>query len=142
MRAPALSLRVDDANVARALPATSRIVLDVELDLLALLERVELARAKGGVVEEDLGAVLGANESESTVSDQTHNGTCCHDLYNPSTGHYRSGQHESYWQGGLRRTERVPDLAPSPSEGGRLRWLTRDVEERRRGPCPPLRATC
>lgn len=142
MRAPALSLRVDDANVARALPATSRIVLDVELDLLALLERVELARAKGGVVKKDLRAVLGANEAEPTVSDQTHNGTCCHDLYTPLLGTIEAASTRATGRAVFGVLERVPDFALCRSEGDRPGWLTRDVEERRRGPSPPHRARC
>jgi hypothetical protein len=65
-------------NVACALPTTSRIVLDIELDLLPLLERVELARTESGMVEENLAAVFGAYEAEAAVSNQANHWTCCH----------------------------------------------------------------
>jgi hypothetical protein len=78
--AAAIDLAIDNANVSRALPATSWIVLDVELDLLSFLERVELTRTEGGVVEEDLAAILRADEAEPTVSNQTNYWTCCHDV--------------------------------------------------------------
>jgi hypothetical protein len=73
--APRLSLVAHNANVARALPTTTRIVLDVELDLLAFLERVELAGTQGRVVEEDLAAVVGADEAEAPISNQANDGT-------------------------------------------------------------------
>ena len=43
---PAVVLMADDANVARPLPTTAWIVLDVELDLLPFLEGVKLARTE------------------------------------------------------------------------------------------------
>jgi len=71
-------LAADDTNVACALTAASRIVLNVELDLLPLLERVELARAEGRVVEEDLTAVIGTNEAEPAIADQANDWTRGH----------------------------------------------------------------
>src|ERR1041385_1051290 len=80
---PAHILRVEKANIAGALPAASRMVLDVELDLLPFLERVELPRREGRVVEKDLAAVLGSNEAEPSVSDQAHNRTRSHSVSLP-----------------------------------------------------------
>jgi hypothetical protein len=73
--ATCLSSVAHNANVARALPTTARIVLDVELDPLSFLERVELAGSQGRVVEEDLAAVVGAYEAEAPISDQANDGT-------------------------------------------------------------------
>jgi len=67
--ATACTLRVNETNVPGALPTPTGIILDVELDLLPLLEGVELPGREGGVVKEDLAAVVGTNEAESTVSD-------------------------------------------------------------------------
>jgi hypothetical protein len=81
---PAGTLRTDEADVAGALATTSRIILDVELDLLTFLQRVELAGREGGVVKEDLAAVLGTDKAEPTVSNQANNRTRSHDVSLPA----------------------------------------------------------
>jgi hypothetical protein len=70
----------DDADVGCALTTTARIVLDVELDLLPFLERVELARSQSGMMEENLAAVVGADESEAAVANEAHYWASCHDV--------------------------------------------------------------
>jgi len=73
-----LALLLDETNVAGAQTTASRIILDVEFDLLPLLQGVELAGAEGGMVEKDLIAVVGANEAETPVSNQANHWPCRH----------------------------------------------------------------
>ena len=80
---PSRSLLSEQTNVGGSLAASSRIVLDVELDLLSLLKGVELARRERRMMKEDLGPVIGANEAEPTVTDETHNRSTCHGLSLP-----------------------------------------------------------
>jgi hypothetical protein len=70
----------DNTNVSSALTATARVVLDVELDLLSFLERVELAGSQGRMVEENLAAIIGADETEPSIADEADYWPSCHGM--------------------------------------------------------------
>jgi hypothetical protein len=70
----------DETNVTGALPSASRVILDVELDLLAFLKGIELTRGKRGMVKEDLAAIFGTDEAEPTIPDEADDWTACHDV--------------------------------------------------------------
>jgi hypothetical protein len=82
-------LRSNDSDVHRPLTPATLIVLDVELDFLPFLERIELAPWKRGVVEEDLTAVLGSDEGKSTVANDSNDRPLSHE-YSP---YEQSNQH-------------------------------------------------
>src|SRR5688500_17050529 len=69
---------VEQAYIGSPLAAPALIVLDVELNLPALLERVEHTRGERRVVEEDLAAILGADEPEPAIPDHADDGACSH----------------------------------------------------------------
>src|SRR5436190_993057 len=52
---------------------------DVELDLLALLQRAVAAALDVGVMDENVVALLAGDEAEALLGVEELHGTCCHD---------------------------------------------------------------
>jgi hypothetical protein len=63
---------IGELDVRRSLTSATDVVLDVELHLLAFLDRVEDSARQRRVMEEDFRTVLTADEPESTISDHPH----------------------------------------------------------------------
>jgi hypothetical protein len=84
-----VKLASNDADVHCPLPATALIGLDVELELLPFLEGVKLAPGQGGMMEKDFAAVLGADECETTVTNDSDDWPLSHE-YTPRA---QSSQH-------------------------------------------------
>jgi hypothetical protein len=63
---------VEHRYVHGALTSPSRVILDVERQLLPLAQRIEDARRKGRVVEEDLLPSLCAHKPEATITYQAN----------------------------------------------------------------------
>src|SRR4249920_3490539 len=69
---------IDEPHVPRALAAPACVVLDVELDLLTLGQRVEHAARKRRMVNEDLAAVFGADKPKPAIPNDANDGTLSH----------------------------------------------------------------
>src|SRR5215217_7408019 len=67
------------AHILRTFAAAPGIHVRLVLQLLPLGQRVEHALGQGRGVEEDLAAVLGADEPEPAITNEPSDDTACHD---------------------------------------------------------------
>src|SRR5687768_14087866 len=74
--APSDSLRSDDADVLGFLALAPG--SDVELDLLAFVERLVATALDVGEVDEHIIALLAGDEAEALLSVEELHGACCH----------------------------------------------------------------
>jgi hypothetical protein len=63
---------IDELNIRRTLATAAYVVLNLEFHLLTFLDRIKHATGKGGMMKENLSAILTADESESAISDHPH----------------------------------------------------------------------